>query len=102
MTLTAFLQTLGDLSEEEISFASDLFFPGKIKKGDYFLREGQLPNKISFIEKGLFRLFYKLEHEEKIMLFFSEAQFMTDIIKSLHGNGIKRLKFGTTKSQCTI
>lgn len=78
MTLPTFLQTLGNLSEEEISFASDLFVPEKIKKGEYFLREGQLPNKISFIEKGLFRLFYKLEHEEKIMLIFSEAQFMTD------------------------
>jgi CRP-like cAMP-binding protein len=50
----------------------------KLQKNDYYLREGQYIDKISFVESGLFRLFYQVEGEEKIMLFFSENQFMTD------------------------
>ena len=58
--------------------AIGFFHQEKFKKGDFYLREGQFSNKISFIESGLFRLYYQVEGEEKIMLFFSENQFMTD------------------------
>jgi CRP/FNR family transcriptional regulator, anaerobic regulatory protein len=78
MNLEEYIKTLGNLSDEEISFAKGLFFREEIKKGEYYLKEGQFCNKISFIEKGLFRLFYQLNGDEKIMLFFSETQFMTD------------------------
>ena len=73
-----FLKPLGNLSDEEINFAIGYFIPEEIKKGEFYLREGQLANKVSFVEKGLFRLFYQLNGEEKIMLFFSESQLMTD------------------------
>jgi CRP/FNR family transcriptional regulator, anaerobic regulatory protein len=78
MNLEEYIKTLGKLSDEEIDFAKGLFFREEIKKGEYYLKEGQFCNKISFIEKGLFRLFYQLNGDEKIMLFFSETQFMTD------------------------
>jgi CRP-like cAMP-binding protein len=73
-----FLKPLGNLSDEETNFAIGYFIPEEIKKGEFYLREGQLANKVSFVEKGLFRLFYQLNGEEKIMLFFSESQLMTD------------------------
>lgn len=78
MTLLDFLKTLGNLSDEELNFAMPYFIPEEIQKGAFYLKEGQISNKISFVEKGLFKLFYQLNGEEKIMLFFSESQFMTD------------------------
>ena len=54
------------------------FYQENFKKGDYFLNAGKICNKISFVESGLFRLFYQVDGEEKIMLFFAENEFMTD------------------------
>ncbi|WP_194973491.1 Crp/Fnr family transcriptional regulator [Aquiflexum lacus] len=78
MNLKKNLQSLHKFSDEELNMALGFFYQEKFKKGDFYLREGQFSNKISFIESGLFRLFYRVEGEEKIMLFFSENQFMTD------------------------
>jgi CRP/FNR family transcriptional regulator, anaerobic regulatory protein len=78
MNIIDFFKTFGNLTDEEINFAMGFFIPEDIKKGAFYLREGQIPDKVSFIEKGLFRLFYQLNGEEKIMLFFSESQLMTD------------------------
>lgn len=78
MTLHDFLKTFEELTEEELDFARNFFIPEKINKGSFYLKEGQISNKISFVEKGLFRLFYQLNGEEKIMLFFSESQLMSD------------------------
>jgi CRP/FNR family transcriptional regulator, anaerobic regulatory protein len=78
MYLKEYLKTFDNLTEEEIDFAMGFFITEEYKKGEYYLKEGQLSQKVSLIETGLFRLFYQLNGEEKIMLFFSEAQFMTD------------------------
>jgi len=78
MLLKNHLSTLSNFSDKELDRALDFFYEEKYRKGDYYLREGQYSNKISFIESGLFRLFYQVSGEEKIMLFFSEGQFMTD------------------------
>lgn len=78
MLLKKYLSRLSDFSEDELEKAIASFYQEKFKKGDYYLKEGQYSNKISFIESGLFRLFYQVNGEEKIMLFFSEVEFMTD------------------------
>lgn len=77
-SLKKYFQTVQNLSEEELSQALSYFYQEKLNKGDYYLREGQYSDKISFIESGLFRLFYQIDGEEKIMLFFSENQLMAD------------------------
>lgn len=78
MSIINFFKTLGKLTDEEINFSKGFFIPEEIEKGSFYLKEGQISNKVSFIEKGLFRLFYQLDGEEKIMLFFSESQLMSD------------------------
>lgn len=78
MNIIDFFKTFGKLTDEEINFAMGFFIPEEIKKGTIYLKEGQVSNKVSFVEKGLFRLFYQLNGEEKIMLFFSEFQLMSD------------------------
>ncbi len=78
MKLYEYLKAWDIFSEEEIALALGCFREEKIKKGAYYLKDGQYSNKVSFIESGLFRLFYMVEGEEKIMLFFSEGQLMAD------------------------
>lgn len=78
MTFKDFLKSLGNLSDEEVNLARRYFIEEKIQKGAFYIQDGQIPNKVSFVNSGLFRLFYKLNGEDKIMLFFSEFQFMTD------------------------
>lgn len=78
MSLADFLKTRGQLTAADLALAVPYFVREEIPKGAYYLREGHAANKVSFVEKGLFRLFYQLNGEEKIMLFFSEGQFMTD------------------------
>ncbi len=78
MKLHAYLAALNKLSEQDIQAAIAHFNREEIKKGDYYLKEGQYSTKISFVESGLFRLFYLVEGEEKLMLFFSDNQFMAD------------------------
>jgi CRP/FNR family transcriptional regulator, anaerobic regulatory protein len=78
LNIIDFFKTFGNLADEEINFAIGFFISKEIKKGEFYLKEGQVPDKVTFIEKGLFRLFYQLNGEERIMLFFSESQLMTD------------------------
>jgi CRP-like cAMP-binding protein len=76
--LIQYLKEIDSFPQDELDMARDLFQLEKISKGDYYLKAGQDCDKISFVSSGLFRLFYQLEGEERIMLFFSENQFMTD------------------------
>lgn len=78
MKLQAYLQSFNKFSAKDLELALTYFQQENVKKGEFYLREGQFTNKISFVESGLFKLFYQVESEEKIMLFFAEHQFMTD------------------------
>ncbi|WP_421946344.1 Crp/Fnr family transcriptional regulator [Phaeodactylibacter xiamenensis] len=83
MLFKSYLQQVASLSEEEWEAASSVFTRDTYPKGAYYIREQQYCNKISFIEKGLFKLFYLHEGAEKIMMFFSEQQFVTDYFSYL-------------------
>ncbi len=78
MILKTYLQQLCPLSDQEWAVAAPAFKKEHFQKGDYYIREHQYCDKISFIGSGLFRLFYLHEGEERIMMLFSEQQFVTD------------------------
>jgi len=78
MRLKEFLLNIYHFSDEDLDMVLGCFYQESFKKGDYFLNAGKICNKISFLESGLFRLFYQVDGEEKIMLFFAENEFMTD------------------------
>lgn len=76
--LQACLEKISPISKEEWSLTLEAFKVEKYGKGDFFIKEGGYCNKISFLSKGLFKLYYLTEGQEKIMLFFAEGQFLTD------------------------
>jgi CRP-like cAMP-binding protein len=55
----------------------------EFEKGDYFVHTGQVTDKIGFIKKGLFRIFYLSEAKEINYYFFFENEFVTDYISLL-------------------
>ena len=76
--LQAYLEKISPLNKEEWSLTLQAFKGEKYGKGDFFINEGRHCNKVSFLSKGLFKLYYLTEGQEKIMLFFAEGQFLTD------------------------
>ncbi|WP_282780791.1 Crp/Fnr family transcriptional regulator [Phaeodactylibacter xiamenensis] len=76
--LQAYLNKISPLTKEDWNLTFQSFKEEKYKKGDYFIKEGGYSNKVSFVSKGLFKLYYLAEGQEKIMLFFAEGPFLTD------------------------
>ncbi len=58
MQLKSFLEHFNLFSETEIEEAVRLFSKRIMKKGSYFVQEGQKCSEVAFIENGVFRSFY--------------------------------------------
>jgi CRP-like cAMP-binding protein len=58
MQLQSFLSQFNLFTEAEIDEAVLLFSKRLLKKGAYFVREGQTCSEVAFIESGVFRSFY--------------------------------------------
>jgi len=58
MQLKSFLAHFNLFSEAEIEDAVRLFSKRALKKGTYFVREGEKCSEVAFIENGVFRSFY--------------------------------------------
>jgi CRP-like cAMP-binding protein len=57
--LKAFFNRLTPISSDSWDKLSKLFSPGVLKKGDYFISEGQMAKEIGFLESGIVRAFYR-------------------------------------------
>ena len=57
--LKTFFNNLTPISPESWEKFSGLFTPKVLKKGDYFISEGQIAKKIGFLESGIIRAFYR-------------------------------------------
>ncbi len=58
MQLKSFLAHFNLFTEAEIAEAVLLFSKRTLKKGEYFVQEGQKCSEVAFIESGVFRSFY--------------------------------------------
>ena len=67
-----------DAEKEVISF----FHKVELKKGDFLFRQGEVCNKIFFIEQGLARVFYYTEKGKEITAWFSDEQSFITAIES--------------------
>lgn len=56
--LVAFLGIFGSLPAEMLAIVRDLFSFAELRKGDYFVREGERASEIAFLETGIVRAFY--------------------------------------------
>ena len=58
------------LNKEEVALIDTLFKVKKIKKGDFWIKEGKYCNEIAFISKGTVRIFYEDESGNEVSCFF--------------------------------
>ncbi|TAH17047.1 MAG: Crp/Fnr family transcriptional regulator [Cytophagales bacterium] len=54
-----FIFDLTSVSTESWDKFSTLFKPRVLKKGDYFIKEGQIAKELAFLEDGIIRVFYR-------------------------------------------
>lgn len=64
-------------SDEEEIFKS-VFNPVVLKKGDFFLQEGVVNNKLGFVVEGLVRYFVYKNNEESTLEFSKEGEFVAE------------------------
>jgi len=55
----SFLNGLSPISTESWNRFSTLFTPKILKKGDYYIKEGQMAHEIGFLQTGILRGFYR-------------------------------------------
>lgn len=69
---------------EEEAFAN-ILEATQFKKKDFLLKEGQICNKVSFINSGCIRLFYNVDGIENTVQFFFANSWYTDYASFLTG-----------------
>ena len=65
-----------DLDEEQL--LKTIFNEMHLKKGDFFLKAGEINNKLGFVNKGLIRYFVYKNEDESTIEFTSEGEFIAE------------------------
>lgn len=88
MQLRSFLARFNLFTEAEIDEAIFLFSTRSLKKGDYFVQEGQKCSEVAFIESGVLRSFYITPNGNEMTYCF---RFPCDLVAAysafITGNG---------------
>lgn len=66
------------LSEDEAQLIKQLFTEKKLKKGEHFLREGQVCQSVAMISAGLVRYYINEDGNEGTYYFSREGEFVCD------------------------
>lgn len=72
------IDTFG-FSLEEFQSIKDFFQSKEIKKGEYFLKEGQYVKQMGFVEKGILREFLYVNDKEVTKWFSTNGYFAVDL-----------------------
>lgn len=74
--LLLFIQSIIDVDSEEAHSIQKLFKPKSLKKGDFFLAEGQVSKHVGFLVKGVMRYYINHDGEDKTYEFAQENEFI--------------------------
>jgi CRP-like cAMP-binding protein len=75
--LIAVLRSLIDLPDDEAIEAANLFQPSCLKRGEFFVRAGEIPKAIGIVISGILRLYYvDAEGNEYSKSFCAENSFV--------------------------
>jgi CRP-like cAMP-binding protein len=74
--LISSIKSIIDLTPKEVDHINQLFKKKELKKGDFFLAEGQVCRQVGFIVKGLIRYYINHDGEEKTYAFAEENNFV--------------------------
>ena len=74
--LIASIGSFVDLAPKDVDCINRLFRKSVLKKGDFFLAEGQVCRQVGFVEKGLLRYYINHDGQEKTYAFAGEDDFV--------------------------
>jgi CRP/FNR family transcriptional regulator, anaerobic regulatory protein len=80
------IKSIVSLNEKEQEAFTKILEVKQFKKKSFLLQQGQICNKISFINTGCMRLFYEIEGVENTVQFFFADRWYTDYESFLTGN----------------
>nr|WP_321412990.1 Crp/Fnr family transcriptional regulator [uncultured Allomuricauda sp.] len=66
-----YLQTFNILTKNEIDDFERKVKSKKLKRGEFFIKEGRISNEVGFVVSGLFRSFYYSSSEEEVTYCFT-------------------------------
>ncbi|MCP4438151.1 MAG: Crp/Fnr family transcriptional regulator [Aureispira sp.] len=75
--LDHYLEKNFPFNSTSITVVKECFSSKDLKKGDYFLREGEYCKKIAYVEQGAFVYFEYIDVEEKVCDFAFEGDWIT-------------------------
>lgn len=99
--LVSYLNQFGPLSEQTLALMGSVFILDELKKGDYFVREGEYANEIAFLERGTVRAFYTNRQGKEYNKTFFVAPAIIGSYASLISKEKNRLP-QQALSDCTI
>ena len=70
------IQQFIPLSEEELIFINENLTSVFYKKNEIIFQEGKVSDTIYFVEKGMVRLFYNINGNQKTAFFYPEGKFI--------------------------
>jgi len=77
--LEHYINSYFGVTQENISKISSFFHLKTLKKGDYFLKAGQVCDKLSFHKSGLIRVYIDTEEKEVTQWISTQGYFVTDL-----------------------
>lgn len=75
--LSKYLSTKFEFNEEEIALMLQYFSETKLKKGEFFLQEGEYCKKIAFIANGAMAYIKNVNGDEKVCGFYFENDWIS-------------------------
>lgn len=78
------IETFG-FTENDFKKIESFFRPIQIGKGEFFLKQGQYPRQLAFVEKGVLREFLYINDKEITKWFSTKGYFAVDLSGFIYG-----------------
>jgi len=79
------IRSFSSVSDSDLDYAMQFYKRQEISKGDYFVKAGQYVKEYYFLEKGCVYYYNLKDGQIKVMEFFTEGDFFTDLYSYLEG-----------------
>lgn len=73
---TLIQQHFGELSKDELAIIQSYFHEEKLSKNEYFTESGQICNRLSIVQSGIFRVYAVTENGKEITQWLSTKDFL--------------------------
>jgi CRP-like cAMP-binding protein len=73
-----YLKRVLPFTEDELAALNRVLQPRSFRKGEFFLKEGDICREVIFVRSGLLRIYYVNEGRERIRQFLFENSFITE------------------------